>query len=59
MPRTHIKKKAGPAYGPEDLQKAIAQVSGGRSIGSVAKDYKIPKETLRRWVVSPPNKIIS
>ncbi|XP_054724111.1 jerky protein homolog-like [Uloborus diversus] len=53
MPRVYVKKKL-PAYSEEDLKQAVAVVENGTSIFNASKKFKIPYETLRRWVVKTP-----
>ena len=47
MPRKHIRKTTT-KYSKSQLKDAIAEVKSGRSCYSVAKQFGIPLETLRR-----------
>lgn len=53
MPRIYVKKKV-PAYSDEELKQAITAVENGTSIFNASKKFKIPYETLRRWVIKMP-----
>ena len=47
MPRKHIRKTTT-KYSKSQLKDAVAEVKSGRSCYSVAKQFGIPLETLRR-----------
>lgn len=50
MPHTYTRKEH-PTYDLASLEEiATLVMSSGRSIGSVAKEHGIPRETLRHWV---------
>lgn len=55
MPRKRERKKQ-PTYDPARLPEFVEQVKSGKTIYQVAKEQNVPKETLRRWVVSEPSK---
>ena len=56
MPRNHPPPKEK-AYDSTQIPDFIQRVADGESIYQVAKAEKIPKETLRRWVNSPPQRV--
>ena len=57
MPRTYKIKKR-PSYTKDELLAAVEKVNKTRvSIYKAAREFKIPEETLRRWVRSPPTHV--
>ena len=56
MVRNYIHKRER-TYDEKTLEQAVDLVRKGNPIHKVSKDKMIPKETLRRWVTSPPSKI--
>jgi hypothetical protein len=56
MPRIH-KRKTVTNYDADKIQQYVEEVKAGKTIYSVSKEHGIPKETLRRWVVSPPGRV--
>lgn len=56
MPRHRVRKTVT-RYDPKSLADLADLVKeSGQSISSVAKQHNVPKETLRRWVISKPSK---
>ena len=56
MPRTY-KPKNTKSYSEDDIKAAVTKVKvQKKTIYSVAKEFKIPRNTLRRWVLDPPHR---
>ncbi|KAG8180984.1 hypothetical protein JTE90_024732 [Oedothorax gibbosus] len=58
MPRNYVRKRV-PSYSAADLDLAISEVKKGKTILAAARQYGIPFETLRRWIVSEPSHKVS
>ena len=55
MVRTYVQKRRS-TYFKMNLDAAVEKVQEeGISIGKASKQFKIPKETLRRWANTAPN----
>eukprot|EP00795_Rhopilema_esculentum_P011062 gene11062-19921_t len=52
MPRTYVRKKEKKNT-EEQLRQAIEKVNEGQKVHQAAKEFGIPTETLRRWIVKP------
>ncbi|KAF8789388.1 hypothetical protein HNY73_007328 [Argiope bruennichi] len=50
MPRTYVSIRE--SYSDASLQLAVLAVEKGKSIYAAAKDFEIPYQTLRRWVIN-------
>lgn len=56
MVRNYVHKRER-TYDEKTLKQAVNLVQEGNPLQKISKEKKIPKETLRRWVTSPPSKI--
>ncbi|XP_071385613.1 uncharacterized protein [Centroberyx affinis] len=50
MPRTYKRKNNWGSTPLEEMERAVIDVTGGKSIRSVAKDRNIDRSTLRRYI---------
>lgn len=53
MPRNYVRKKPQ-SYSEASMKLALLEIEKGKSIYAAAKEFSIPYETLRRWVVKKP-----